>query len=332
MVMRAVLVQAYGSADVLRVTDTAIPEPGPGCARIKIEAIGVNFVDVYYRSGQYPSDLPLIPGMEAAGLIDALGPELSDQSGGSAPRLTVGTRVAYAMLLGSYAEYVVAPVNRLVPVPEALSSEQAAAAALQGMTAHFLSYDCYPFSSGDTALVHAAAGGLGQLLTQLLADRGVRVIGVVSSEPKADVARKAGAEEVIVRERTDFVKEVSRLTGGTGIGVVYDSVGQDTWRGSLACTRPRGHLVLCGQASGPVPPIDPQLLRSAGSIWLSRPSLTHFIADRDELLGRAADIYSWVAAGDLRVRIEDVLDLNQAATAHRRLEERGTTGKLLLVP
>lgn len=327
--MRAVQVQEYGSADVLRVVDVAIPEPGPGCARIRVEAMGVNFVDIYYRSGQYPSELPLTPGMEAAGVIDALGPETPV---GSTADLSLGSRVAYVMQLGAYAEHVVVPLNRLVPVPTELASRQAAAVSLQGMTAHFLSEDCYPFTAGDTALVHAAAGGLGQMLTQLLVGRGVRVIGAVSTATKAEQARRAGAEEVIVHERTDFVDEVRRLTGGSGVGVVYDSVGRDTWRGSLTCVRPRGHLVLCGQASGPVPPLDPQLLRAAGSVWLSRPSLTHFVADRSELRRRAAEIYSRVISGNLQVQVENVLTLSQAATAHRQLEERRTTGKLLLVP
>lgn len=329
--MKAVVVRAHGDADVLQLADAPIPEPGPGCARVRIEAIGVNFVDVYYRTGQYPSDLPFVPGMEAAGVVDALGPDVPKKGHEEGAPLGVGARVGYAMHPGAYAEYAVVPVHRLVPVPDALSSTLAAAVLLQGMTAHFLSHD-YPLDTGDTALVHAAAGGLGQLLTQVLAHRGVRVIGAVSRESKAELARQAGAADVIVHARANFVEEVRRLTGGTGADAVYDSVGRDTWRGSLDCTRPRGQLVLCGQASGPVPPLDPQLLRGAGSVWLSRPSLGHFIANRGELLRRAADVYSWVAAGDLRVRIEEVLDLSEAATAHRRLEERATTGKLLLVP
>lgn len=332
MLMRAVRVHAYGPADVLRMEETALPEPGPGSARVKVETIGVNFVDVYYRSGQYPSDLPLTPGMEAAGVIDALGPDGHDHATDPYNHLSVGTRVAYAMQLGSYAEYVVVPLDRLVPIPDTLSITQAAAVTLQGMTAHFLCHDTYPFSAGDTALVHAAAGGLGQLLTQMLVRRGVRVIGTVSTERKAEPARQAGAQEVIIHSQTDFVAEVRRLTDGAGVAAVYDSIGRDTWHGSLSCTRSRGHLVLCGQASGPVPPLDPQLLRSSGSIWLSRPSLTHFIAARDELRRRAADVFSWVAGGELRIRIDDVLPLEQAATAHRLLEERTTTGKLLLLP
>jgi NADPH2:quinone reductase len=330
--MRAVQVQAYGSADVLRVAHVAIPEPGPGCARVKVDAIGVNFVDVYYRSGQYPSELPLTPGMEAAGVIDALGPPSPEQTVEPGEDLGIGSRVAYAMLLGAYAEYVIIPLDRLVPVPDDLSSTHAAAVTLQGMTAHFLSHDCYPPDFAGTALVHAAAGGLGQLLTQLLARRGVRVIGAVSTEAKADVALRAGAAQVIVHEQADFVEEVRDLSDGAGVDVVYDSVGLDTWRGSLACTRPRGHLVFCGQSSGPVPPVDPQLLRGAGSIWLSRPSLTHFIADRDELLRRAADVYAWVSKGDLRVRTEELNGLEQTATAHRYLESRSTTGKLVVIP
>lgn len=276
LTMRAVQVHDYGAADVLRVTNVPIPRPGAGCARIRVEAIGVNFVDVYYRTGAYPSGLPLIPGMEAVGVVEALGPATPDNS---PAHVSTGTRVAYVMQLGAYAEHVVVPWDRLVPVPDELASRQAAAVSLQGMTAHFLSEASFGLSAGDTALIHAAAGGLGQVLTQLLVRRGVRVIGVVSTTAKVERAKQAGADAVVVNEQADLLDEVRRLTGGAGAAAVYDSVGKDTWRASLACVRPRGHLVLCGQSSGPVPPLDPQLLRAAGSVWLSRPSLTHFVAD-----------------------------------------------------
>ncbi len=322
--MKAIRVRAYGDADVLRLEEVPEPEPGPGEARVKIEAAGVNFVDVYHRSGQYPSQLPLTPGFEAAGTVDAVGPQVTG--------LTPGARVAYASNPGSYSEYVVAPVSRLVPVPEQIPTPVAAAVMIQGMTAHFLCNDMYRFQPGDTVLVHAAAGGLGQLLTQLLKRRGLRVVGTTSTEYKAELAYQSGADEVINYSESDFASEIRRSTSGAGVAVVYDSVGQRTWRSSLECVRRRGLLVLCGQSSGPVPPVDPQLLRTQGSVGLVRPDLAHYIAERTELLGRSGEIFSLVAAGELRVRIDGTLPLARAADAHRRLQQRATTGKILLIP
>lgn len=322
--MKAIRVHEFGRPEVLSYEDVPRPEPGPGEARVKIEAAGVNFIDVYHRTGLYPSQLPITLGVEGAGVVDAIGP------GGSEVKL--GDRVAYAMQPGSYAEYAVVPAWKLVPVPDNLETRQAAALMLQGMTAHYLSHSTYPLKPGDTALVHAAAGGVGHLLVQMAKRRGARVIGTVSTEEKARLAREAGADEVILYTQVDFEEEVRRLTGGKGVQVVYDSVGKTTFDKSLNCLARRGYLVLYGQSSGPVGPFDPQILNARGSLFLTRPSLGHYVADREELLGRAGDLFAWMLAGELQVRIDRTFPLAEAGEAHRYLEGRKTRGKVLLIP
>ncbi len=322
--MRAVRIHEYGGPEVLRVEDVPLPEPGPGEARVKIQASGVNFIDIYQRIGEYPLPLPLTLGGEAAGVVDAVGPGVED--------LRPGDRVVYASHQGTYAEYAVVPAWKLVPVPDGLDIRQAAAVMLQGLTAHYLTHSTYPLKPGDTALVHAAAGGVGHLLVQMARQRGARVIGTVSTEEKARLAREAGADEVIVYTQADFEAEVKRLTGGKGVDVVYDSVGKATFDKSLNCLRPRGMMVLFGQSSGRVPPFDPQILNVKGSLFLTRPSLGPYIADRAELLWRANDLFTWLAGGQLKVRIDQVFPLAEAAQAHRYLQERKTRGKVLLIP
>ena len=322
--MHAIRIHKFGGPDVLSYEDIPPPEPGAGEARLKVEAIGVNFIDLYYRTGHYPAQLPMTPGMEAAGVVDAIGPEVSD--------VELGDRVAYAMYLGSYAEYATAPTWRLVPIPNDLDSQLAAAVMLQGMTAHYLSHSTYPLQQGNTALIHAAAGGVGLLLVQMAKRRGARVIGTVSTEEKAHLAREFGADEVILYTQTDFEEEIKHLTGGKGVDVVYDSVGRTTFDKSLNCLKPRGYMVLCGRSSGAVPPLDPQVLVAKGSLFLTRPSLRHHIANRAELLERSSSLFRWIAAGDLRVRIDKTCPLAEAAEAHRYLEGRQTRGKVLLIP
>lgn len=322
--MRAIRIHEYGGPDVLRYEEVALPEPGAGEARVKIDAVGINYIDIYQRKGQYPDPLPVIPGREAAGVIDAVGPGVSD--------LTPGTRVVYAMHVGAYAEYAVVPARRLVPIPDAIDVRQAAAVMLQGLTAHYLTHSTYPLQPGDCALVHAAAGGVGLLLIQMAKRRGARVIGTVSTEEKARLAREAGADEVVLYTQADFEAETKRLTNDQGVNVVYDSVGQDTFDKSLNCLSPRGYMVLYGQSSGPVPPFNPQLLSAKGSVYLTRPNLMHYTLDRTELLKRAGDLFDWIAAGTLTVRIDATYPLAEAAVAHRYLEERKTKGKLLLIP
>ncbi len=322
--MRAVRIHEYGGLEVLRLEEVPLPEPGPGEARVKIQASGVNFIDIYQRTGQYPLPLPLILGGEAAGVVDAVGPGVE--------ALEPGDRVVYASHQGAYAEYAVVPAWKLVRVPEGVDIRQAAAVMLQGLTAHYLTHSTYPLKPGDVALVHAAAGGVGHLLVQIAKQRGARVIGTVSTEEKARLARESGADEVIVYTEADFEAEVKRLTGGRGVDVVYDSVGQATFDKSLNCLRPRGMMVLFGQSSGRVPPLDPQILNVKGSLFLTRPSLGPYIADRAELLWRANDLFTWLANGQLKVRIDQVFPLAEAAQAHRYLEERRTKGKVLLIP
>ncbi len=323
--MRAIQMQGLGGPEVLSVVDMPLPEPGVGQARVKIAAAGVNFTDIYQRTGLYPSGpLPTVLGSEAAGVVDAVGPGVSD--------VRVGDRVASASLPGAYAEYAVGPVAALVPVPEGIALEVAAAVMLQGMTAQYLSHSTYPIENGDDVLVHAAAGGVGLLLTQMAKMRGARVIGTVSTEVKAQVARQAGADDIILYTQADFATEARRLTNGAGVAVVYDSVGQATFEKSLDCLKPRGYMVLFGQSSGRVPPFDPQVLNAKGSLFLTRPTLRHYIATRDELLARASALLAWIASGDLRVRIDRTVALASAADAHRALESRATAGKVLLAP
>lgn len=322
--MKAIRIHEYGSPEVLQYEEIPLPEPAEGEVRVKIEAAGVNFIDIYHRIGSYPGDRPFTPGMEGAGIVDKVGPGVTG--------LGAGDRVGYMMHRGTYADYAIAPAQKLVPVPDAISSQQAAAALLQGATAHYLTYSTYPLSEGETALVHAAAGGVGLLLVQVAKLCGARVIGTCSTEEKAALAREAGADEVIRYTEVDFEAAVRNLTGGRGVDVVYDSVGKTTFQKSLNCLRPRGYLVLFGQSSGPVEPLDPQVLNQKGSLFLTRPTLGHYVADRQELLERTGDLFRWMAAGQLQVRIDRSFPLAEAAEAHRYMEARKTKGKLLLIP
>ena len=320
--MRAVIIASNGGSDVLEPGEMPRPEPGQGEARVRIEYAGVNFIDVYNRKGLYPGALPRVLGEEAAGVVDSVGPGVTE--------VKPGDRVVYAMQTGAYAQYAVVQAWRLVPIPAAVSTRDAAAVLLQGMTAHYLATSTYPLGPADTALVHAAAGGTGRLLVQVAKHRGARVIGTVSTPEREKLARAAGADEIIRYTETDFDVEARRLTKGRGVDVVYDSVGQATFDRSLSCLRPRGYMVLFGQSSGPVPPFDPQLLNRKGSLFLTRPTLGHYVPNRDELLKRAGDIFSWLASGDLKLRIDKVFPLADAARAHEYLEGRHTMGKVLL--
>lgn len=322
--MRAIVVETPGGPDALLVRDVSVPEPGPGQVRVKVKAAGVNFIDVYHRSGLYAIEPPFTPGMEGAGVVDAVGP------GVEAPK--VGQRVAYAMQRGSYAQYHVVPADQVVVVPDDVSTRDAAALMLQGMTAHYLACSTFPLKPGHRALVHAAAGGVGLLLVQIAKMRGATVYGTVSTEEKARLARDAGADEVILYTEADFEQEIARLTDGEGVDVVYDSVGRTTFEGSLRSLKPRGYLVLYGQSSGPVEPFDAQLLNRYGSLFLTRPSLGHYAETREELQERADDVFEWVRDGRLTLRIDRELPLTEAAEAHRLLESRATSGKLLLIP
>jgi NADPH:quinone reductase len=322
--VKAIRVAATGGPEVLRYEDVPTPAPGNGQALVKIDAAGVNYIDVYQRTGLYPVQPPFIPGQEAGGTVTAVGPGVSE--------VKVGHRVAYSGVLGAYAEYAALPEERLVRLPNGVSTEQAAAAMLQGMTAHYLATTTYPIKPGDTCLVHAAAGGVGLLLCQIARIRGARVIGTVSTDEKAELAREAGAEEVILYTREDFEAAVKRITGGAGVQVVYDSVGKTTFDKGLDCLAPRGMMVLYGQSSGPVAPFDPQLLSRKGSLFLTRPTIAHYTAARDELLTRAEEVLDWVRQGKVTPRIWREFPLAEAAEAHRALEGRRTTGKILLKP
>ena len=322
--MLAIRLSATGDADQLRPTEIALPVPGPGEVRFRVEAAGVNFIDTYQRSGLYPIPLPSTLGQEAAGVVTAVG----EGVGG----FRVGDRVASAKVAGGYAEQTLAPAAQLVAVPDGLSSEQAAAVLLQGMTAHYLVADTFPLQPGQFALAHAGAGGVGLLLLQLARARGARVLATVGSDAKAALAREAGAEAVCVYTLEDFVAAVRAFTGGTGVHVAYDSVGRDTFAGTLDCLRPRGVFVSYGNSSGAVPPFAPLLLSQKGSLFFTRPTLAHYTLTPDDLRARAAAVFSEVAAGRLRVRIGARFPLRDAAEAHRALEGRATTGKVLLVP
>jgi NADPH2:quinone reductase len=323
--MKAMQIRETGGPEVLRVVELPIPQPGPGQVLMRIEAIGLNFVEIYFRKGTYKATLPLTPGTEAAGTVEELGPGVTG--------FATGDAVASASVLGSYAEYALVSAAQLVKIPNGVTLEQAAAAMLQGMTAHYLAYSTYPLKSGETALVHAGAGGVGLLLTQIAAKIiGARVITTVSTREKAELSREAGASEVILYTKQDFTDEVKRLTGGKGVDVVYDSVGKTTFEGSLTCLRPRGLLALFGGASGPVPPFDLIQLSTKGSLFVTRPSLWHYIATREDLEWRAGDVLRWVAKGDLKLRMEHVYDLADAARAQTDMEGRKTTGKILLEP
>ncbi|HKC62496.1 MAG TPA: quinone oxidoreductase [Pyrinomonadaceae bacterium] len=322
--MKAIRVESYGGPDRLVLQDVEKPTPKAGEALVKIEAIGVNFIDVYHRTGLYPMPLPFTPGSEAAGTVEAVGADAGD--------IQVGDRVAYAMSPGAYAEYASVPVSKLVKLPENIDSQHAAAAMLQGMTAHYLVTSTYALKSGDAALVHAAAGGVGLLLIQMAKLKAARVFGTVSTDEKAELARRAGADEIIIYTKQDFEEEIKRATDGRGVQVVYDSVGKTTFTKSLKSLAPRGLLALFGQSSGPVPPFDAALLAQGGSLYLTRPSLVHYTLTREELLWRAGDVLNWVSTGELKLRIGKTFPLRDAAEAHRQLEGRETTGKVLLIP
>jgi NADPH:quinone reductase len=322
--VKAIRVEKPGSADVMRLEEVPVPTPGPGQALIKVEAVGVNFIDIYRRSGAYKVACPFTPGSEAGGTVEAIGPGVTT--------VKPGHRVASSDMIGAYAEYALAPADRLVQLPERVSSRDGASIILQGITAHYLTVSTHRLKSGDTCLVHAAAGGVGLLICQMGRQRGARVIGTVSTEEKAAQAREAGASEVILYTEVDFEIETKRLTDGAGVEVVYDSVGRSTFAKSLNCLVPRGVMVLFGQSSGPVEPFDPQILNQKGSLFLTRPTIGHYTATRRELLQRASAVLHGVADGNLKVRIGGEFPLAQAAEAHRRLESRSTTGKLRLIP
>jgi NADPH2:quinone reductase len=320
--MKAIRAHRHGGPDVLQLDEVPTPTPGPGQVLIAVEVAGVNYIDTYHRSGLYKMPLPIPLGVEGAGVVEASGPGVG---------LATGARVAWTGIPGSYASHVVAPADRVVSIPDGLDAAQAAALMLQGMTAHYLTRTTYPLRAGDTCLVHAAAGGVGLLLCQMASLAGARVIGTVSTERKAAAARAAGAGEIIRYDQTDFAAEVQRLTAGAGVQAVYDGVGAATYQGSLACLGVRGMLVLFGQASGVVPPIDPSLL-AARSLFLTRPSLHHYTQDRAELLSRANDVLDLAARGKLAIHIDRELPLERATEAHQLLEGRATSGKLLLRP
>jgi NADPH:quinone reductase len=322
--MRAIQVEKPGGPEALELVDLPVPKPKPNEAVVKIAAAGVNFIDIYLREGRYPAPLPFVDGQEASGVVSEVG--------GAVESWKAGDRVAYTNVLGAYAEYAAVPADRLVRVPEGITTEQAAATMLQGMTAHYLVKSTYPLKRGETALVHAAAGGVGLLLVQLAKQAGARVIGTAGSEEKAKLAREAGADEVIVYTEQDFEEETKRLTGGKGVDVIYDGVGKSTFEKDLNLLRPRGYLVLFGGASGAVPPFDPVKLSQKGSLFLTRPTLVHHISTREELTARATDLFQMVSAGKLKLRIQHVYKLADAQQAHRDLEGRKTTGKLLLIP
>ncbi|MBW3582672.1 MAG: quinone oxidoreductase [Euryarchaeota archaeon] len=322
--MRAVVVEAPGGPDALRYGETTLAEPGTGEARVRVLAAGVNFIDTYHRSGAYPLEPPFVPGTEGAGVVEAVGPGVRE--------VAEGDRVAWAMQLGSYATHQVVPCWKLVPVPQELGSETAAAAMLQGMTAHYLSHSTYPLEEGDVALVHAAAGGVGQLLCRMAQMRGATVIGTCSTQEKEAIAEAAGAHHTIRYTEEDFVARAKALTKDVGVDVVYDGVGKTTFAKGLEALRPRGMMVLYGQASGPVPPIDLQELNKHGSLYVTRPSLAHYTATREELLGRATTLFDWIRAGKIDIKIDRTFTFKEAAEAHRYIEGRKTKGKLLLVP
>ena len=322
--MKAVRFHEYGGPEVLRYEDIPEPEPGPGEAVLRLGASGVNFIDTYQRTGAYNVALPHVAGQEGAGEVVAIGEGVTS--------IAVGEHAGYTGTGASYAEYVKVSADRLVKLPEGVDDTTGAAVLLQGMTAHYLMASTFPLQPGHTCLVHAAAGGVGLLLTQMAKMRGAHVIGTVSTEEKAQLAREAGADDVILYTQQNFVAEVDRITGGAKLNVVYDSVGKDTFDGSLDCLAPRGYLVLFGQSSGRVPPVDPQILNAKGSLFLTRPTLASYALTREEIDWRASDIFGWVAEGSLNVRVGASFPLSEAAEAHRQLEGRLTTGKVLLIP
>jgi NADPH:quinone reductase len=322
--MKAIEIQGTGGPEVLRLVEKEIPQPGPGQVLIRVEAVGVNFIEIYFRKGTYKATLPMTPGSEAAGTVEELGPGVKG--------FTPGDLVASVGVLGSYAEYALVPATQLVKVPDGLTPEKAAAALLQGMTAHYLVYSTFALKASETALVHAGAGGVGLLLTQMARRIGARVITTVSTNEKAELSREAGANDVILYTEQDFEVEVKRLTGGKGVDVVYDSVGKTTFEKGLNCLRPRGMMALFGGSSGPVAPFDLIQLSSRGSLFVTRPTLWHYVATRQELEWRAGEVLGWVVNGELKLRMEHMFALDEAARAQVELEERRTTGKILLEP
>jgi len=322
--MKAIQVQQPGGVEALQLVEIPAPKPKPNEAVVKIAAIGANFIDIYLREGRYKAPLPFVNGQEAAGVVTEVGAEVKT--------VKPGDRVAYAGPLGAYAEYAAVPADRMVPVPSGVSDRDAAAAMLQGMTAQYLAYDTFPLKAGQTALVHAAAGGVGLLLVQMAHNIGARVIGTVSTEEKAQLAREAGADEIILYTKSDFEAETKRLTGGKGVDVVYDSVGKTTFEKGLNVLRPRGMMVLFGGSSGAVPPFDLIQLSQKGSLFVTRPTLGHYTITRHELVARAEAVFAMIATGKLKLRVEHIYKLEHAQQAHRDLEGRKTTGKILLIP
>ena len=326
--MKAIQINHTGGPEVMQIADLPIPQPKPNEALVKIAASGVNFIDVYNREGRYKQALPFILGQEAAGTVTAVGAEVHGEVRG----IAVGDRVAYTLSLGGYAEYAAVPADRLVKIPAGVTERQAAAAILQGMTAHYLAYDTFPLKKRDTALIHAAAGGVGLLLVQMAHNIGARVIGTVSTDEKAKLAGDAGADDVILYTQTDFEAETKRLTAGKGVDVVYDSVGKTTFEKGLNLLRPRGMMALFGGSSGPVAPFDPLILTQKGSLFLTRPSLGAYVLTPEDLQKRAGAVFGMIRDGKLKLRIEHIYPLAEAQQAHRDLEGRKTTGKLLLIP
>jgi NADPH2:quinone reductase len=322
--MKAIQVKQPGGPEAMELVELPVPEPKANEAVVKLAASGVNFIDVYFREGRYKAPLPLVLGQEGAGVVTAVGADVTSVKNGD--------RVAWSGPLGAYAEYAAVPADRLVPIPSGVTEQQAASAMLQGMTAHYLSHDTYPLKRGETALVHAAAGGVGLLLTQMAHHIGARVIATVSTDEKAKLAREAGADEVILYTQSDFEAETKRLSGGKGVDVVYDSVGKTTFEKGLNVLRPRGMMVLFGGSSGAVPPFDLIALSQKGSLYVTRPSLANYIATREELVMRSGAVFGMIAAGKLKLRIDHIYPLAEAQRAHRELEGRKTTGKLLLIP
>ena len=322
--MKAIRFHRHGGPEVLSYEDLPDPVPAAGQVIVEIDAIGLNYIDTYHREGLYPVDLPCTPGMEAAGTVAAVGTGVT--------LFNPGDRVAYAGVMGSYAELAAVTAERLVPLPDEVDSEMGAAAMLQGMTAHYLAHSTFPLGEGHTALVHAAAGGVGLLLVQMARRAGARVIGTVSTEEKEQLARQAGADEIIRYTEQDFAEEVMRLTADRGVDVVYDSVARSTFEKGLNVLRPRGYMVLFGQSSGPLEPIDPAILNTKGSLFLTRPSLVHYVQSRQELLARSRAVLDWIGRGELDLRIGHRFELAAAADAHRALQGRKTSGKVLLLP
>jgi NADPH2:quinone reductase len=322
--MHAIRIHQFGGPEAMGLEELPTPKPGDGQALVRIEAAGVNFIDVYQRTGLYKNPLPYAPGLEGAGVVEAVG--------GGVTTVRVGDRVAWTGIPGSYATHNVVPADKLVTLPAGVDARAGASAMLQGMTAHYLAHSTYPLKRGDACLVHAAAGGVGLLLCQMAKRAGARVIGTVSTEEKAKLAREAGADEIIFYTRQDLVEEVKRLTGGKKLQVIYDSVGKDTFEKGFDCLAQRGYMVLYGASSGPVAPLDPQMLNAKGSLFLTRPSLFHYTASREELVKRAGDVLGWIQKGELKLRIGATFPLAEAAQAHRDLEGRKTTGKVLLIP